>query len=803
MCRWIFLPLFLIISIISHVNAQDRAFSTLPDVEIIGRDVLSQIDQSCIEKDPEYIPGWPDQIYISSTGEWGHIFVDLNLDGILDIVQTTVCETRPTENNWIEVDSYLWVLLSQENGSYKFSNEELFGTNAVQIHGQSGGNTQGMKYADLNSDGFFDVIFVGNRDNVVGQQLASNLLENLYGETQNFIFETQQQVMMSNNDGTYQIYDLGNENRSSRNYAIKDTFDQYRLITGQGQDSQTFENNSFVWDADTLTWLEDTPPFQDNLNFGPYTVEEINSFRVVGDSFARPIDISSSTSWYFDGENPQWLISGTSPIISEGIEPWRDHLGVSISQLTPQGWQYISHFEPETFIYETIWPDGSKSAHQGLKIYDTSLYWGPFFWAFHMVQMSPFNEDLVLIAQIEATSLDEGIDYTEMPTAVFGAGDCQVSNEAPLQIFWSEVEENFNCQSEATSYLHVPVAFKISDNGEIELLSLDDNPFYTGDIRHIGKAIINEDMRFLDINGDDFVDVIHTNRFNKFPVVLLNDQEGKFRLTDISDLFLPNNGNEIIKYIDLNNDGLLDEVRWYWDLDVEGNNLEIRYGNQLLSEFSVTEGSNYLDTDRDGILDTLDNCPLRENLNNKDIDGDGLGNACDADDDNDGVLDENDPFPLDGSRSIRTEDVELKGVIDTKGNSSSTKFLASARTEDNELTKTDFTVSDNVLITGIVIPEIEDISEEGFVYVVIRTITSDSSEWSFRDLNGNFQAWSGRAKDLDAAYEKSALQVSEEFEIFNGSLVEGKHRIFIAYSTTNPDDPIHFNSIPLRLNVSE
>lgn len=59
-----------------------------------------------------------------------------------------------------------------------------------------------------------------------------------------------------------------------------------------------------------------------------------------------------------------------------------------------------------------------------------------------------------------------------------------------------------------------------------------------------------------------------------------------------------------------------------------------------------------LDDDNDGVPDLLDNCPLVPNSSDiflwrfdagqADADGDGLGNACDPDDDNDGILDDGD-----------------------------------------------------------------------------------------------------------------------------------------------------------------
>ena len=43
------------------------------------------------------------------------------------------------------------------------------------------------------------------------------------------------------------------------------------------------------------------------------------------------------------------------------------------------------------------------------------------------------------------------------------------------------------------------------------------------------------------------------------------------------------------------------------------------------------------DQDGDGIPDDVDNCPSIANADQADIDGDGIGNVCDADNDNDGV----------------------------------------------------------------------------------------------------------------------------------------------------------------------
>ena len=76
---------------------------------------------------------------------------------------------------------------------------------------------------------------------------------------------------------------------------------------------------------------------------------------------------------------------------------------------------------------------------------------------------------------------------------------------------------------------------------------------------------------------------------------------------------------------------------------------------------SLTAG----DQDGDGVGDSQDNCPTTSNADQLNTDGDGEGNVCDSDDDNDSVLDSNDAFPLDVSETVDTDGDSIGNNADT------------------------------------------------------------------------------------------------------------------------------------------
>lgn len=71
------------------------------------------------------------------------------------------------------------------------------------------------------------------------------------------------------------------------------------------------------------------------------------------------------------------------------------------------------------------------------------------------------------------------------------------------------------------------------------------------------------------------------------------------------------------------------------------------------------ESTESMDSDLDGLGDNGDNCPSLANADQRNTDQDGHGDACDSDDDGDGVGDVEDAFPLD---PLRKRDTDGDGI---------------------------------------------------------------------------------------------------------------------------------------------
>lgn len=84
----------------------------------------------------------------------------------------------------------------------------------------------------------------------------------------------------------------------------------------------------------------------------------------------------------------------------------------------------------------------------------------------------------------------------------------------------------------------------------------------------------------------------------------------------------------------------------------------------LIYETSKFDPTGNADTDADGVKDSEDNCPLVANADQKDTDGDGIGDVCDNDDrDGDGIKDNVDNCPDSPNASQTDTDNDGKGDV--------------------------------------------------------------------------------------------------------------------------------------------
>ena len=140
--------------------------------------------------------------------------IDFNGDGLMDILvklehnRDTRNEVEVLRNNgeWTDNGAFsdtfdsLAFMCQRQEGEYELCNEEITG----QTYNTVGATSAKRSVADINSDGYLDIVYAG-----MGEDGRRPRTKTEPGEPKLTTWQVQQRAVMSNGDGTYRIDNLG------------------------------------------------------------------------------------------------------------------------------------------------------------------------------------------------------------------------------------------------------------------------------------------------------------------------------------------------------------------------------------------------------------------------------------------------------------------------------------------------------------------------------------------------------------------------------------------------------------------
>ena len=567
--------------------------------------------------------------------------VDLNADGTPEWLSLINCLTRTYEPGWWqntvhnEYVGHAWMALELTSPqTVADATSKYFGTNAIDVSlGGPSGFLGGYGYIateDLNGDGFPEVSYYGSRDDTRPIDADGTV-----NEDQLFTWRTQQSILMSNVQGTYSVGKLGEPVPAFRSLFLpnpngaKDLFIQ----SYEGRNVYTLSSDGQNWSDNTEYWA--SKPNFDRLN-----------------SYANLLAI----------EDSNFLLTDENGI------------GVAVYGAGHDGFELLDEWEApgERFTYQ--WPcfecEGGVAEYQGFYWRDQAVF-GMAFEDFYAVKLYE-NEPPVIVTHALGFAMPEHKKYERVLSDEIYDNRYGVAQELGHVL---------------TPPAHLYIAFRIIEGKlvPIETDLLPDNIFRSSVYK----------TRFSDINADGLDDLILLTGQESKPALFINNGMGRFRRVNPS--ILPENPlggghipveNGTLYYgtesdlADYNGDGLSDFAFYHFGFDGVLNDwyhetyaqdarwnsgdIHVFFGKSPLSAtedvLSLAESLEYVldhdldtqknvydpDDDNDGVLDNQDAFPVDSN-EFLDTDADGIGDNADLDDDGDGYPDSEDAFPLDGS----------------------------------------------------------------------------------------------------------------------------------------------------------
>jgi len=152
-----------------------------------------------------------------------------------------------------------------------------------------------------------------------------------------------------------------------------------------------------------------------------------------------------------------------------------------------------------------------------------------------------------------------------------------------------------------------------------------------------------------------------------------------------------------------------------------------------------------------------------------------------------------------GSSESEPEPEPDPGATRGSDGNSSTAIISGGVSIDGGSDNVDRVVdTDNIAITGTIIPEQDHIGQTGDLYIVL----AYAGQLFFKNTSDAFISWNGELEDLGAYREDVTLDANIDIDVYNGQLLglRGALDIYFAYSR---EDVLYYNLAPISFEITQ